>query len=215
MAAIWRVRAGVALPGLVFAGACVAFGARGVSPADWAVTVALLGVPVATGYLLRLRAPGTPVGAALSWVGAAPAAVFAVEDWGETVTAPHPWPDAEILYTLKLGAWVWNPAGFAALRLVFPDGLLPRRGWRIAAGAVAAGIWLNLTMSFVQPADEVDRLHEPHGPDLSAGGRASRVASAGYGSSLTINTRGPSRLRAGVYRRRIENHIRDGNTTLV
>ncbi|MGI5328446.1 sensor histidine kinase [Actinomadura nitritigenes] len=162
MAAISRVRAGAALPGVVFAGACAAragaaFGAQGVSPADWAVTVVLLGVPVVTGYLLRLRAPGTPVGAALSWVGAAPAAVFAVEDWGETVTASHPWPGAEILYMLKLGAWVWNLAGFAALCLVFPDGLLPGRGWRIAAaGAVAAGVWLNLTMSFVQPADEMD-----------------------------------------------------------
>jgi hypothetical protein len=149
-----RVRTAAVLPPLVFGAACavlaaLAFGPpRVVSPTEWAMTVGLLAVPVVTGCLLSWRVPATPVGAALAWVGAAPAAVFAVEDWGQTVTTADPWPAARLMYAVTLGAWVWNPAGFVALCLVFPDGLPPGRRWRIvSAAAVACGVFVNAVVS--------------------------------------------------------------------
>ena len=134
------------LPLLVFGAACavlaaLAFGPpRAVSPSQWVMTVGLLAVPVVTGCLLSWRIPATPVDAALAWVGAAPAVVFAVEDWGQTITTADPWPAARLMYTVKLGAWVWNLAGFVALCLVFPDGLPRAHRWRIVGAGIACGV---------------------------------------------------------------------------
>lgn len=162
-----RGRWGAALPGLVFVVACavqagLTFGPAGVlSPVEWASYVGMLGVPVAVGGLLSWRVSANPIGAVLGWVGAAPAAVFTIESWGESVTTAHPWPAAQALYVVKLGAWVWNLAGFVGLCLVFPDGLLPGRRWRMVVWwAVAAGVFLNLAVSFVQPEGGGD----PHVP---------------------------------------------------
>ncbi|MEU6258621.1 histidine kinase [Streptomyces sp. NPDC047043] len=148
----------VALPGAVFAAACLvrawlAFGSmRALSPGLWAFETGFLVVPVVTGSLLTWRVPGSPVGSALSWVGAAPAAVFTVETWGETLTLAHQAPAARLFYMLKAGAWVWNLVGFVALCLVFPDGLLPGRPWRLVAWAgVVLGLYLNLALSFIAP----------------------------------------------------------------
>jgi signal transduction histidine kinase len=154
MSVALRVRTAAVLPPVVFgaAGAVLAVLALGpwrmLSPAEWVVTVGLLAVPVVTGCLLSWRVPATPVGAALAWVGAAPAAVFAVEDWGETVATTHPWPAARLMYAVKLGAWVWNLAGFVGLCLVFPDGLPSGRRWRIVVwAAVASGVFVNAVVS--------------------------------------------------------------------
>ena len=142
------------LPPLVFGAACavqaaLAFGTpHTVSPAEWALSTGLLAVPVVIGCLLSWRAPATPVGAALAWVGAAPAAVFAVEAWGQTVATADPWPAARVMYAVQLGAWVWNLAGFVALCLVFPDGLAPVRRGRIVCAAVACGVFVNAVLSF-------------------------------------------------------------------
>lgn len=148
-----RVPSAAVLPPLVFGAACavlaaLAFGPpHATSPAEWMMTVGLLAVPVVTGCLLSWRVPATPVGAALAWVGAAPAAVFAVEDWGRTVTTAAPWPAARLMYTVWLGAWVWNLAGFVALCLVFPDGLPPAHRWRVVGAAIASGVLVNAVVS--------------------------------------------------------------------
>lgn len=114
-----------------------------------AATLAVLAIPVLFGCLVGWRVPDGQVGAALAWVGAAPAAVFAVELWGETDPTSRPWPGAHLLYLVKLGAWVWNLAGFAALCLVFPSGLPPGRRWRaVAWTAVAAGVAVNAATSW-------------------------------------------------------------------
>jgi signal transduction histidine kinase len=102
-----------------------------------AVMLAVQAVPVVLGVLIGTRVPANPVGPALAWVGAAPTMVFAVEFWGQSARTTHPWPAAEVLYHVQLGAWVWNLAGFVALCLVFPDGLLPGRRWRTVAWVVA------------------------------------------------------------------------------
>jgi signal transduction histidine kinase len=159
----------VAAPALIFVAATLVRAAiaftgpsHTVSPLEWAVTAALLCVPVAIGALLQWRVPASPVGTALSWVGAAPAAVFALESWGETLATDTPWPAARTVYALKLGAWVWNLAGFVALCLVFPDGLLAgRRRRRLTiAWAVTAGLFLNGALSFLEPESGDDTL--PH-----------------------------------------------------
>src|SRR5215211_2827306 len=109
-----------------------------------------LGTPVAVGCLLGWRVPNSPVAAALAWVGAAPAAVFAVEMWGESARTARPWPMSELLFHVQLGAWVWNLAGFAALCLLFPAGLLPGRRWRaLAWAAVAVGVYVNALQALV------------------------------------------------------------------
>ncbi|MDT3442733.1 histidine kinase [Pseudofrankia sp. BMG5.37] len=159
-----RGRAGAVAPALVFVAGCgiragIVFGpSHAPSPGGWATQVGLFGFPVVLGYLLRWRVPASPVGPALAWVGAAPAAVYTFESWGETLTTAHPWPAAELVYTLKLGAWVWNLAGFVWLCLVFPDGLLPGRRWRAVVGwAVAAGLFLNAALSFFEPVHSGDQ----------------------------------------------------------
>ncbi|WP_344651611.1 sensor histidine kinase [Cryptosporangium japonicum] len=102
-----------------------------------AVVLGVLAVPVVLGALLGARTPHNPVGPALSWVGAAPAVVFAVENWGAR-------PGSGPLGVVAPGVWVWNLAGFVALCLVFPDGLLPGARWRRAAWLTgAAGVVVN------------------------------------------------------------------------
>jgi hypothetical protein len=87
--------------------AVLALGAPHVVPAaEWVLNAGLMAVPVVTGCLLSWRVPASPVGAALAWVGATPAAVFAVEDWGQTVATADPWPAARVMYAVQLGAWV-------------------------------------------------------------------------------------------------------------
>jgi hypothetical protein len=61
--------------------------ARVPSPVDFALGTALLLPAVLTGSLLAVRVPASPIGGALAWVGATPAAVFAVERWGRALAA--------------------------------------------------------------------------------------------------------------------------------
>jgi hypothetical protein len=118
----------------------------------------LLTLPVCLGCLVAWRVLGSPVGAAVAWLGAAPTLVFAVETWGESARSARPWPGASVLYQGQMGAWVWGVAGFAALCLVFPDGLLPGRHWRVVAwGAVAAGVFVNA----LQALFGLEREHQP------------------------------------------------------
>ena len=151
-----RMRPAAVLPPLVFVVGCavqvaLAFGPSHVrSPAAVVGLSILIGIPVAVGCLLGARAPGTPVGPALSWVGAAPAGVFAIEGWGATAATAHPWPAAHVVAAIEPGVWVWNLAGFVALCLVFPDGLLPGRRWRrLAWCAAAAGVFVNAAVALV------------------------------------------------------------------
>ena len=148
----------VALPAAVYvAGAPLqavtpAMTDAGVGAVELTLGLLLLGLPVAVGCLLGWRVPASPVGAALVWVGAAPSAVFALEGWGRSVHTAHPWPAAQVLYQIQIGAWVWNLAGFAALCLVFPDGLLPGRRWRLVGRlALVTGVYVNAGQALLGP----------------------------------------------------------------
>lgn len=100
--------------------------ARVGSLAELGVETALLLPAVVTGCLIATRAPSSPVGGALAWTAAAPAAVFALERWGFAITSSHPW----LGFVLTTTIWPCLFVGFLALVLVFPDGLLPGRRWQ-------------------------------------------------------------------------------------
>ena len=108
------------------------------------VYVALVALPpsVLLGVILAWRRPDSPAGPALVWLATAPCLTWVVESWGQTYGTTRPWPGAYLGSVVGPGAWVFNLAGFVALCLVFPDGLLPGRRrralpWVILAVAVA------------------------------------------------------------------------------
>ncbi|MBX5442642.1 MAG: hypothetical protein IRZ32_14085 [Solirubrobacteraceae bacterium] len=117
-----------------------------------AAAAALFAPAVATGCLLAWRVPASTVGPALAWVGAAPAVELAVEHWGATAGTAHPWPGAVAVLAASGGTWVWLYAGGVALGLVYPDGLLPGRGWRaVAAAAPVVGLLLTAYIALDPP----------------------------------------------------------------
>jgi signal transduction histidine kinase len=135
---------------VVFALAAVGSAAAVLGP--WQVpSLARLGLETAlllpalvTGWMLAWRVPSSPVGGALSWVAAAPAVVFALERWGMTLSSSRPW----LGFVLTETIWPCLFIGFIALVLVFPDGLLPGRRWRVVAFlAPVAAVLLSAAMS--------------------------------------------------------------------
>ncbi|MGW3350774.1 sensor histidine kinase [Nonomuraea rubra] len=104
----------------------------------WAFAVYLLGlVPLALGWLVAIRAPATPASGALAGIAVSMLGVPALEAWGR-----DSWWSGTI--------WSWQVVGFLILLLVFPDGLLPGRRWRLAAAAVplsALGVTVAMTLT--------------------------------------------------------------------
>ncbi len=98
---------------------------------DQAVPAAVVLPPaIVLGVLVAWRRPASPVGPALVALTAAPCLTWAVEEWGAATFVGG-------------GAWVFNLTGFVLLCLVFPDGRLPGRRWRVlpwAFLAVAAAV---------------------------------------------------------------------------
>ena len=130
----------------------LAFGsAQARDGSDFLTALFVLLPAIVLGALVSWRVPTNPVGAALTWLAAAPAAVAAVEDWGSSLLGAHPWPGATAMFVLKQGFWVWNLAGFAALCMLFPDGrsASARFRWLPVYGVIAA-VLLNA-------ADSLDR----------------------------------------------------------
>jgi signal transduction histidine kinase len=131
---------------------------------DAAAEYALLLPSLTLGWLVAVRAPRSPVGPALGLTAAVPAAVFAVEYWGETWWTADPWPGARTVAIVGAGVWAWLFLGFATLILVFPDGLLPGRTWRLVAAAIpVAALLVNTVVStypgnFVHQAGETGRV---------------------------------------------------------
>ncbi|MFI5711285.1 sensor histidine kinase [Kribbella sp. NPDC051620] len=106
------------------------------TPVEAPATMAILLPSLALGWLVTVKAPGTLVGPALALTATMPALVFTLEDWGATYGTSSPWPGARLVAIISAGAWAWLFLGFAAMVLLFPDGLLPGRRWRLIALAV-------------------------------------------------------------------------------
>ena len=136
----------------VAAGLVLALGAFRRDGDGWPIAIYLLGlVPLALGWLIAVRAPAGPVGAAVAWLAASLLVVPALEAWGRA-----PWPGADFLAALSVVAWPWQLAGFLVLLLVFPDGLLPGRRWAVVAAgipvsALAVGVAMTVTMDYAEP----------------------------------------------------------------
>jgi signal transduction histidine kinase len=116
-------------------------------------------VPLGLGWLIAVRAPGSPVGAAMAWLAAFMLATPAVEAWGETAATDAPWWGSGVMSVIGAGVWPWQLVGFMALLLVFPDGLLPGRRWTtlvalVPASALLVNVAFVLTMNYhdVRPA---------------------------------------------------------------
>jgi len=150
--------AAVVFVGATLVDAFLTFGsAHARAPHDLFLMTVVLVPSVLVGLGLDRRVPDRPVGAALAWIGAAPAAVSAIETWGQTLLGPHPWPGATAMFILKQGVWVWNLTGLVALCLVFPDGQLSGRGWRwLPWLAIAAACFLNAAVSLDPASHRVD-----------------------------------------------------------
>ncbi|HZX04557.1 sensor histidine kinase [Kribbella sp.] len=117
-------------------------------PAEWPTSTALLLPALVLGCLVVVRVPASPIGPALALTATMPAVVFTVEDWGATYRTGHPWPAARTVDVIGSGVWAWLFLGFVTLVLLFPDGLLPGRRWKVLWAAVPlAAALVNFTVA--------------------------------------------------------------------
>ncbi|MFR9779891.1 sensor histidine kinase [Micromonospora sp. MS34] len=138
----WSASAATAV-WLASAASMVAQAGRGRLEVTPAVVYGLCVVPLVLGWLLVVRAPGSPVGPVLTWLAALMLATPAI-DWGQ-------WWAAAV--------WPWQLVGFMALLLVFPDGLPPGWWWRSAALAVPVAVVL-FCAAFVVTTAAAHRISE-------------------------------------------------------
>lgn len=134
--AVTRMRLWMVTATIACVGAWTGLAVAGIG--GWAFAVYLLGlVPLALGWLIAIRAPATPASGALAGIAVSMLGVPALEAWGR-----DSWWGGAI--------WSWQMVGFLILLLVFPDGLLPGRRWRLAASAVplsALGVTAAMTVT--------------------------------------------------------------------
>jgi signal transduction histidine kinase len=153
---------------LVYVAAVVVRVVAGVDSAPDLVAGAVLLLPaLLLGWLVAIRAPGSPVGPALAWTAAVPAVVFAVEACGDTWFTADPLPGARIIAIVAAGVWAWIFLGFVALVLVFPDGLLPGRRWRLIAIAAPVSA---LLVNFIVSTDRSTFVRQPGQTQQVVGG---------------------------------------------
>jgi signal transduction histidine kinase len=146
--------------------AALAYGPASIGSSSVVPTsMALLLPSILLGWLVAVRAPGSPIGPALALTGALPALVFTVEDWGSTYRTAHAWPGARSVEIVSAGVWAWLFLGFAILVLVFPDGLLPGRRWR----AIAIAVPLCLALVNFVVATDIDNFSATPDPERVTG----------------------------------------------
>jgi hypothetical protein len=117
-------------------------GSPGLDPVEGTILWVGFGMFAAMGALLIGKRPRNPVG----WIMAGAALILGLAPTGDFYAAWVMTTRGEPDVLAVLGAWVqnwyWMPLlylVFAVLPLVFPDGRLPSRRWRVPAGIGAAG----------------------------------------------------------------------------
>jgi signal transduction histidine kinase len=132
------------------------------TPTEALATMAFLLPSLGLGWLISIKVPAGPVGPALALTATLPALVLTFEDWGATFGTDSQWPGARLVAIVSAGSWPWLFLGFTALVLLFPDGLLPGRRWRVIAVAMPlAALLVNFTVSIEPDAYADGRLGEP------------------------------------------------------
>lgn len=132
------------------------------TPVETPATMAFLLPSLALAWLIAIKVPASPVGPALALTATMPALVLTFEDWGATFGTNSQWPGAQLVAIVSAGSWPWLFLGFTALVLLFPDGLLPGRRWRVIAVAMPlAALLVNFTVSIEADAYADGRLGEP------------------------------------------------------
>ncbi|MEP6817682.1 MAG: hypothetical protein ABI873_19260, partial [Marmoricola sp.] len=95
-------------------------------------------VCVAAAWLVVRRVPTSPTAPALAWTGGAISLVMALDVLSASASGATPLPGAHAVATTTTGLWPLDLAGLLALLLVFPDGRLTGRAWRLVPWAYAA-----------------------------------------------------------------------------
>ncbi len=105
-------------------------------------------VAVGVGWVVAVRVPDSPVGAALAWTSAAASLVAISDVLAASAYTSTPLPLAPLARHVWVGAWPVNLAGLLALLLVFPDGRRPGRVWAAVPWAYAAGTALMMAATW-------------------------------------------------------------------
>ena len=104
-----------------------------------AATVAVTAPSVLLGLLVIERRPRNIVGAVLVALGTFPLVLTATEAWGATASGvARPWPAARAVGVISAGDWVWLYVPLMWLAMLFPDGHLLSRRWRVVLAASVA-----------------------------------------------------------------------------
>ena len=103
---------------------------------------------VGVGWVVVVRVPDSPVGAALAWTSAAASLVAISDVIAASAYTSTPLPLAPLARHVWVGAWPVNLAGLLALLLVFPDGRRPGRLWTAVPWAYAAGTALMMAATW-------------------------------------------------------------------
>lgn len=154
----------------------VAGGLAAMAPTRASLLMLALGLVVAPpaaalGVLITRRAGGNRVGAYLSFVGLAVAAII-TEDVGSQVLGGRPELAESLAWlvaALAEGAW-WVFVAVALLLLHFPDGRLPSRRWRWVPPVLVACVVVTQAHGAVEavpfrtPLDQLDRPFAPPPP---------------------------------------------------
>ena len=118
------------------------------SSTDDVVPHVLALIAVGVGWVVVVRVPYSPVGAALAWTSAAASLVAISDVLAASAYTSTPLPLAPLARHVWVGAWPVNLAGLLALLLVFPDGRRPGRSWAAVPWAYAAGTALMMAATW-------------------------------------------------------------------
>jgi len=133
------------------------------------------------GALVASRRPEHPIG----WILLACGVLFAAGGIAVTID-----PDSRDAAAQWVSGWVWGAGAFLALTLpflLFPDGKLPSRRWRIVGWAAVTGIVTFVVSNMFEPGSMADTtVRNPLGLELGGAGRTFFAALRGAGAAIVI-----------------------------
>ena len=146
------------------------------------VTTMLFLLAFATvGALVASRRPEHPIG----WILLASAVFFAAGGIAVTVD-----PNSRDAAAQWVSGWVWGAGAFLALTLpflLFPDGKLPSRRWRVVGWAAVTGIATFVVANMFEPGRLADTtVRNPLGIELGGAGATIFAALRGAGAAIAI-----------------------------